>query len=457
MKYKFVKNVTSPIDQLNTFVLGVTHNNTAAGKSCDATEIASSSMVRDVRLSMKTVGLCGSDTYMYKNASHGSHPITEPTPVGHEASGVVAESIVVLLKMNHPAPRTQKSQIHICKAVLGRDRVALEPGAACHKCKSCLRGQPSVCLVEQTYLGRGLEVGYIRREHVMKADYCHRLPAEISDEEGAFMEPLAVAVHDCRRGEVGAGKSVLILGADIIESRLKLAKELGATHTLLTTSRDLESIAKQIHDVMGEMPDVTLECSANNFCLRIAVAATVPSGCVVLVGYGEHECTFPIAEVVEKQIDLRPCFRYDRYPIAIDLIKYGRLNVKPLITHRFPLKSTSAAMEKSASREPDIIESRLKLAKELGATHTLLTSSRDLESIAKQIHDVMGEMPDVTLECSANNFCLRIAVAATVPSGCVVLVGYGEHECTFPIVEVVEKQIDLRPMVDVREVSGLAA
>ncbi|XP_052796623.1 sorbitol dehydrogenase-like [Mya arenaria] len=318
--------------------------------------------IDDVRLSMKTVGLCGSDTYMYKNASHGSHPITEPTPVGHEASGVVAEvgSGVTGLKVG--------------------DRVALEPGAACHKCKSCLRGQPSVCLVEQTYLGRGLEVGYIRREHVMKADYCHRLPAEISDEEGAFMEPLAVAVHDCRRGEVGAGKSVLILGAgtigllcmmtakamgatnvlivDIIESRLKLAKELGATHTLLTTSRDLESIAKQIHDVMGEMPDVTLECSANNFCLRIAVAATVPSGCVVLVGYGEHECTFPIAEVVEKQIDLRPCFRYDRfcYPIAIDLIKYGRLNVKPLITHRFPLKSTSAAMEKSASREPGVLK-----------------------------------------------------------------------------------------------------
>jgi len=73
---------------------------------------------------------------------------------------------------------------------------------------------------------------------------------------------------------VRKGKTFVLnffLTADVIESRLKLAKELGATHTLLTTSSDLTSVVKQIHDVMGEMPDVTLECSGNNFCQRVGV------------------------------------------------------------------------------------------------------------------------------------------------------------------------------------------
>lgn len=58
---------------------------------------------------------------------------------------------------------------------------------------------------------------------------------------------------------------------DIVEERLKLAKQLGATHTLLTSSSDVDTVVQEIHATMGEMPDITIECSGNNFCQRLAI------------------------------------------------------------------------------------------------------------------------------------------------------------------------------------------
>ncbi|XP_060571374.1 sorbitol dehydrogenase-like [Ruditapes philippinarum] len=317
----------------------------------------------EVQLSMRNVGLCGSDVYMYKNGCHGTHRLGGSGILGHEASAVVT-----------------KVGEGVTKLKVG-DRVALEPGEACNKCKNCLRDVRNMCLTEKPFDGNTSKYdGYITKCKLMRADYCYKLPDNVSDEEGALMEPLAVAVQDCRRAGVEAGKSVLVLGSgtigllcmitakamgatnvcitDVVEERLKLAKQLGATHTVLTNSSDVDSVVKEIHSIMGEMPDITIECTGNNFCQRLAIMSTTPGGCVAIVGYGAEEVTLPLAVLCQRQIDLRPSWRYDQhcYPIAIDMVASGKVNIKPLVTHRFTLEQTTDAIQVAASRRPGVLK-----------------------------------------------------------------------------------------------------
>ncbi|XP_060602234.1 sorbitol dehydrogenase-like [Ruditapes philippinarum] len=145
---------------------------------------------------------------------------------------------------------------------------------------------------------------------------------------------------------------------DVVEERLKLAKQLGATHTVLTNSSDVDSVVKEIHSIMGEMPDITIECTGNNFCQRLAIMSTIPGGCVAIVGYGAEEVTLPLAVLCQRQIDLRPSWRYDQhcYPIAIDMVASGKVNIKPLVTHRFTLEQTTDAIQVAASRRPGVLK-----------------------------------------------------------------------------------------------------
>lgn len=313
----------------------------------------------EVRLRVSKVGLCGSDVYMFMNGTHGTHEISEPGVIGHEACAVV-----------------EKVGEGVTNLKVG-DRVALEPGDACGECKNCLKGSHNMCLVERPFDGADFE-GYLIQSKIMKASYCHKLPDHLTDEEGSFMEPLAVAVHDCRRGMVQAGTSVLVLGAgtigllcmmtakamgaksvcitDVVQSKLDLAKTLGADYTLLTSSPDVNKLASQIEELMGGAPDVTLECTGNNMCQRLAIMATIPDGIVVLIGYGQTDVTLPMAIANQRQINIRPSWRYDRfcYPIAIDLVASGRVKVAPLVSHRYPLQQTTDAIKMAASRQQGV-------------------------------------------------------------------------------------------------------
>ncbi len=117
------------------------------------------------------------------------------------------------------------------------------------------------------------------------------------------MEPLSVGVHACRRAGVGLGSSVLILGAgpiglvtlltaksmgasnimitDILADRLAVAKSLGATHTfLIEKDRSEKENVRLVHEIMGEMPDKTVDCSGAESTSRMAILSTRSGMCV---------------------------------------------------------------------------------------------------------------------------------------------------------------------------------
>ncbi|KAG7176995.1 sorbitol dehydrogenase-like [Homarus americanus] len=305
-----------------------------------------------VLVRMAKVGLCGSDlSLVYKGQMADlTLPVTSVIGVGHESSGVIAKcgSAVKHLKPG--------------------DRVTIEPGNSCRNCDLCLSNKYNLCDKSSFHNNGALYPGMLAHYYTSTADLCFKLPDNVSEEEGALIEPLAVAVHACRQANVELGLPVLICGAgpigllclltakamgatnilvtDIKDNRLKVAKIMGADHTLLVKGSDPKSLAKKVVEVMGCMPNVTLECSGVQSSVTTGIYATKSGGILMLVGIGGTDMTLPITHAAVREISIKGVYRYlNCYPIAIDMIAKGLINVKPLITHRFKLNEFQKAFD----------------------------------------------------------------------------------------------------------------
>jgi len=302
----------------------------------------------EVLLQMDSVGICGSDVHYLAKGRIGDFILTKPMVIGHEAAGIVAKvgKDVKTLKVG--------------------DRVAIEPGVPCRICEHCKGGRYNLC-PGMVFCATPPYDGNLTRYYAHAADFCYKLPDNVTMEEGALLEPLSVGVHACRRAGVGLGSSVLILGAgpiglvtlltaksmgasnititDLVPDRLEVAKSLGANHTLLITKDRTEKENVQvIHEMMGEMPDKTIDCSGAEATGRLAIFATRSGGCVVLVGMGAPEPKLPIVDGLIREVDIRGVFRYcNDYPAALALVASGNVEVKKLITHHYDITETADA------------------------------------------------------------------------------------------------------------------
>ncbi|KAK2076783.1 hypothetical protein QBZ16_005009 [Prototheca wickerhamii] len=239
------------------------------------------------------------------------------------------------------------------------DRVALEPGVPCGSHKLCREGRynldPSIKFFATPPV-HGSLANYV--DH--PADYCFKLPESMDYELGAMCEPLSVGVHACRRGGVCPGKRVLVLGAgpiglvalvcakafgadavaitDVRQEALDKARELGADHTLrIETQQTGEDVADRVKALAcPEGFDVVIDCAGFESTMRTALAAAAAGGRVVLVGMGQTEMSLPLGSASIREVDILGCFRYrNTYPTCIELISSGRVNLGPMITHRF--------------------------------------------------------------------------------------------------------------------------
>jgi len=183
------------------------------------------------------------------------------------------------------------------------------------------------------------------------------------------MEPLAVAVHACRRAGLKIGDTVLVIGAgpigmssilvakafgatkilvtDINGKRVEAAKKLGADFSyFLKPDSDAEASAEEIVSLMGGAPDVTLECTGAGAATSLAIYATRTSGTVCLVGIGSGPMKVPLTYAITKELMIATSLRYANcYPLALSLIADGKVDPRPLITHRFDLEHALEAFE----------------------------------------------------------------------------------------------------------------
>ena len=139
-----------------------------------------------------------------------------------------------------------------------------------------------------------------------------------------------------------------IIVTDIMDNRLDVAKSMGATHVYkVGGGRTPEEMADDIEKLFGgNKPDITIECSGVEASVRFGIFSTKSGGVMVLVGLGKPEIKIPIVNAAVREVDIRGIFRYANcYPAAIAMVASGKVDVKPLITHRFKLEDTISAFE----------------------------------------------------------------------------------------------------------------
>jgi len=291
---------------------------------------------RDVLVEVSAVGVCGSDVHYYEHGRIGSHVVRAPLVLGHESAGrVVATGDAV------------------AKHAVG-DRVTLEPGVPCGRCRECRAGRYNLC-PEVVFFATPPVDGAFANYVTIHEDFAFALPDGLSDEAGALMEPLSVGIWACRKAGMSAGDRVLVTGAgpigllamqvalafgatqveisDVSEPRLELARRTGATRALKA----------------GEVPaeaDALIECSGNSAALQAGIRALRPAGTAVIVGMGPGETAeIPLALVQNRELWLTGTFRYaNTYPTAIALAASGRVDLEAIITGHYPLEETERAL-----------------------------------------------------------------------------------------------------------------
>ncbi|PIA34164.1 hypothetical protein AQUCO_03800026v1 [Aquilegia coerulea] len=310
----------------------------------------------DVKINIKAVGICGSDVHYLKHGRCGDYMVTEPMVIGHECAGIVAEV---------------GSEV---KSVVVGDRVALEPGIGCWHCSQCKGGSYNLC-PDMKFFATPPIHGSLANQVVHPAELCFKLPENLSLEEGAMCEPLSVGIHACRRANVGAETTVLIVGAgpiglvtllaaraygapkvvivDVDSHRLSVAKKLGADAIIQvsTKSEDIGNEVEQIQKAMGVGVDVTFDCVGFSKTMTTALNATTSGGKVCLVGMGHNEMSVPLTPAAAREVDIVGIFRYkNTWPTCLELLSSGKIDVKPLITHRFGFSQSEVeeAFETSA-------------------------------------------------------------------------------------------------------------
>ena len=312
----------------------------------------------EVLIRVGACGICGSDVHGYDGSSGRRIP---PIVMGHEAAGRIAA---------------------VGAGVTGLgvgERVTFDSTIYCGECAFCTRGEVNLCDRRQVL---GVSCGDYRRagafaEFVaVPARVAYRLPESISFADASMLEAVAVALHAVRlAGEVTAETTALVVGAgtigvltlqalkaagcgrvfvsDVDATRLKLARELGASETLLAAEAEAEILRKT--DGVGV--DLAMEAVGGNATVNAAIASVRKGGTVVLVGNIAPEVMLPLQKVVTRQIRLQgSCASAGEYPQAIELMASGAIRVKPLITAVAPLSEGPRWFERLYAREPNLMK-----------------------------------------------------------------------------------------------------
>ncbi|RVX72737.1 putative D-xylulose reductase A [Exophiala mesophila] len=306
----------------------------------------------DVLLRVDFTGICGSDVHYWQHGRIGHFVVNDPMVLGHESAGTVFEvgSAVKDLKKG--------------------DRVAMEPGVPCRRCVRCKEGNYNLCF-EMAFAATPPYNGTLAKYYVLPEDFCHKLPDNVSLEEGALCEPLAVGVHITKQASVRQGDSVIVFGAgpvgllcaavarafgakkviavDINAERLEFAKSFAADYTFIPSKVSPQENAQKIKDEF-DLPigvDVAIDASGAAPSVQTAIHVLRSGGRYVQGGMGGDEITFPIMAACTKELTVKGSFRYGSgdYQNALDLVSSGQIDVKKLISRKVSFDDAEKAFE----------------------------------------------------------------------------------------------------------------
>ena len=320
----------------------------------------------EVLVKLEYVGICGSDLHYYETGAIGDFVVEPPFVLGHEPGGTVVEvgSKVTHLKVG--------------------DRVALEPGKTCGHCEFCRQGKYNLC-PDVVFFATPPVDGVFQEYVAHEADLCFKLPDNVSTMEGALIEPLAVGFHAANQGGAHAGQTAVVMGSgciglvsmmalkaegvsrvyvvDVVQKRLEKALELGADGVI--NGKEQDTVEEILKLTGGAGCDLVIETAGTEFTTGQAIRMTKPGATIVLVGYSKSgEMTLPTSVLVNKELTVKTIFRYRHiYPMAIQAVETGRVNLKGIVTNVFDFDDIQNAMDQSIRDKENIVKAVIKIAK----------------------------------------------------------------------------------------------
>lgn len=312
----------------------------------------------DVRVKVMAAGICGSDTH--KMQTTWKYPL--PAVLGHEFSGTITEV------------GSNVTTVGLGERVAG---IALIP---CYKCHYCKLGEFSLC---EDYKMTGSHFHGAFAENVVLPS-ANVLPiGELSFEEGAMIEPLAVAMHGVQGIQPELGDTVLVFGAgtigllviqvlkvagvkniiavDIKQKKLDEAKYYGATHTIHSLEADLEEEVSRYTNGLGV--DIALECAGSKITQEQCLRVVRKHGKIGYVGIAYADVLLPeksFENIFRRELTLKGFWNSYSAPFpgkewvnGIEFVKQKRINLQSMISHRFPVEQTKEAFDMMLNQTED--------------------------------------------------------------------------------------------------------
>ncbi|MGE4282760.1 MAG: zinc-binding dehydrogenase [Clostridia bacterium] len=310
----------------------------------------------DVKIRISFTGICGSEVHAFC----GTHPTRLPPIIsGHEASGIVVEV----------GSDVKEFQVG--------DRVAIEPQYSCGKCSDCLRGDYNVC-PEKAVLGTIKWSGSFGEYIIAPKRAVLKLPDNISLEEGALLEPLAVGAHAVRVSRVGLSKTVMIQGCgpiglsilvaskmagaanvimtDVSEYNLGIAKQMGAD--IIINAKKCDVVKEVLAYTEGQGADVVFMAVGKDEIMTQAIECTKRYGQIMEVAHFGSAPPFDARKYRWKELNMLGTYMYVKkdFEIAINAIAGGKVDVKPMISKIVPIEDCVEVINMAYKRTEDFVK-----------------------------------------------------------------------------------------------------
>jgi L-iditol 2-dehydrogenase len=300
----------------------------------------------EVQCRVESVGVCGSDLHAYSEGQVGGMPNAYPMVLGHEPSGVIV-----------------KTGAGVTGLAAG-DRGALEPALYCYHCEFCLSGHHNVC-ANIRFLSNPSYPGFFREFVNLPVTNFLPIPAEVSFDVAALVEPLAIAVHSLRLASIGAGETVAVIGAgpiglltiaalrsvkagriwaiEPLAHRRELARTMGADVVL----EPEEAVAEILRATAQRGVDCAIDCAAGAETTPQAIRLTRNAGRVLLTGiHSTPTFTVDASGMRRKELTLFNVRRSNHESEeALELLIAHPERFAPLVTHTRSLDQIGEAFD----------------------------------------------------------------------------------------------------------------
>ncbi len=306
-----------------------------------------------VLIAVKLSSLCGTDYHIFE----GNFPVEAPLVLGHDFAGVIEEAgaDVTLFKPG--------------------DRVTAEPIRYCGRCRLCLGGKYTVC-ERRAIMGMHID-GSLAEFVVVPEKNVFAIPERVTFDQAALVEALAVGLHSMDYARPLPGEDVLILGqgalglvhtqiaklmgtrvivTEVSPVRRTLAGRFGADVVIDPEEMDLST---SVHEHAPGGADVVIDTTGSPRSVEYAPHLSKIGGRLLLVGSsGELMAHGPASEVIlSKELTVYGVAGGPaKYPVALDLLATGKVDVDALVTHRWDLAEIGDAL-RAPAHEPGLIKS----------------------------------------------------------------------------------------------------